>query len=344
MSLELKPDAYKTKLGNPTAKNVLALIADQVNNEGLGWPSMEYIADRTEVNLRTVLRMVQVFAAIGLLTKTRMLRYGKEIPALQVNMALLGTDLREQFAAAYETAQKKKRCTGDESQPVSVECRRDSEPAAASDVAATGKGVAATSKSVAATIPPHPHKGGPLTDPLLTHPPSPQGGTVGGDCEPDPDFNEEQQAHLDRLSGGQREHWERYYRSENEREQRERLEAARRLREMAAEIAELQRAMPTVAAARDWVMRECGWVITGRGKGVEYVIELAIRQDGREPYRPASEMARSWKKFKAHHADMRFSYGPLKFIQLGLWHDERAWPWNQDKMRLESEASAGRVS
>jgi hypothetical protein len=344
MSFEVKPDAYKTKLGNPTAKNVLALIADQVNADGLGWPSMEYIADRTEVNLRTVLRMVQVFAAIGLLTKTRATRFGKSIPALQMNMEMLGTDLRDRFAAAYEIAQKKKRCAGEVGQCAPAECRSDSEETAVADVAETVPDVAATLKSVAATVPPHPHIGGPVIDPLQTLPPEvPQGGTVGESSD-DLTFTPEQQAHLDKLEGGKREFYAEYYRSENEQKAREAAEVARKLRDTAAEIERLQREMPTVDAARDWVMRECGWVVMGRGRGVEYVIELAIRQDGREACRPASEMVKAWKKFKANHACMRFPYGPLKFIQLGLWRDERSWPWDNEKVRREAEACAGRLS
>jgi len=137
MSFEVKPDAYKTKLGNPTAKNVLALIADQVNVDGLGWPSVEYIADRTEVNLRTVLRMIQVFTEIRLIKKTRTERFGKTVPALQVNLARLGTDLRAEFATAYAKAQSK----GGDGAP--GECRRDT----VESVAETAEGVAETQKT-----------------------------------------------------------------------------------------------------------------------------------------------------------------------------------------------------
>ena len=69
MSVDVTPLAYKTKLGNPTAKSVLVLLSDCANDEGYGWPSVERIAEKTEIAARTVMRILQVFVDIGLIEK-----------------------------------------------------------------------------------------------------------------------------------------------------------------------------------------------------------------------------------------------------------------------------------
>jgi hypothetical protein len=69
MSVEVVTPAYKTKLGNASAKLVLVLLAEHANDEGFCFPSVEYIADRTELSVRQVLRVIQVFRNIGLVVK-----------------------------------------------------------------------------------------------------------------------------------------------------------------------------------------------------------------------------------------------------------------------------------
>ena len=162
--IDLIKPAYQTRLGNPTAKNVLVLLTHEVNSRGYGWPSVEYIANYTEVSTRTVLRIIQVFAAIGLLAKVKSPHDGF---AVQIDLHKLGQNLTGDFQRAYAVAQGK---------PVEVdsgECRSDSGVVATVEsVAETQNDVAETQNSVAETVPPHPHKGGPVTDPLLTQPPS----------------------------------------------------------------------------------------------------------------------------------------------------------------------------
>jgi pyocin large subunit-like protein len=69
MSHKITPGAYKTKLGNATAKSILAMLGNVVNADGFGWPSVRYIAKGVEVNPRTVQRIIQVFVDIGLIER-----------------------------------------------------------------------------------------------------------------------------------------------------------------------------------------------------------------------------------------------------------------------------------
>lgn len=152
MSHEVTPIAYKTRLGNLPAKSVLALLADKVNDDGYGWPSLEYIADRTEINLRTVMRVVQVFEAIGLIVKVD--RGPKRCFGMQLVMEKLGADLRVEFRSAYAAAQSKPGTA-------KLRCRRDSE----SPVSETLFDVAETVAGVAETFPPYPLIGGTAKEP-----------------------------------------------------------------------------------------------------------------------------------------------------------------------------------
>ena len=48
---------------------LLVLLADQVNGEGFGWPSMDFIVRLTEQNARTVRRVIQIFIRLELVMK-----------------------------------------------------------------------------------------------------------------------------------------------------------------------------------------------------------------------------------------------------------------------------------
>jgi DNA-binding Lrp family transcriptional regulator len=177
MANELQVLAWRTKLGNSTAKNVLAFVCDSANgSDGCCFPSDGYIAQMTEISERTVARMIEVFEEIGLIKRFKIKRNGKTIRALEVAIPRLGTDLHAEFEEAYARAQGK---AGFGPRI----CRSDSE----NDVAATQNSVAATEKDVAATVPPHPHKGGTVSEPPLNQTlnpkPKPAGARVPG--EPD---------------------------------------------------------------------------------------------------------------------------------------------------------------
>ncbi len=92
MSWENLKDAYRTRLGNLTAKSVLVLIVDEANAEGLAFVGLDRVATLTEINKRTTLRMIQVFGAIDLVNRTEATLKGKLMPAFQVNLTRLGLE------------------------------------------------------------------------------------------------------------------------------------------------------------------------------------------------------------------------------------------------------------
>jgi len=71
---------------------VLRFLAFVANDEVYGWPSNEYIAKNLEINVRTVRRVLQVFGAIGLITRVD--RGPHRVRGLQLNMSMLGGELR----------------------------------------------------------------------------------------------------------------------------------------------------------------------------------------------------------------------------------------------------------
>jgi hypothetical protein len=159
MSWENVKEAYRTRLGNPAAKELLALVIDEANADGLAFVGLDRLVFLTELKKRTVFRVLQVFELIGLVSRTEALLKGHLLPAFQVDLEKLGGDLRQPYAVAYSSVQKK---------PFGQR-RSDTRRT----VAATRKSVAATSGSVAATLPPHPLIGGPSVVPFLSHTPQP---------------------------------------------------------------------------------------------------------------------------------------------------------------------------
>jgi hypothetical protein len=143
MSWENLKDAYRTRLGNLTAKSVLVLIVDEANAEGLAFVGLERVASLTEINKRTALRIVQVFGEIDLVGRTEAWLKGRMKPAFQVNLAKLGMDLSEPFSEAYGKAQRKS---------AGGKCLSDMDEG----VAATRRSVAETRTGVAETQPPDP--------------------------------------------------------------------------------------------------------------------------------------------------------------------------------------------
>jgi hypothetical protein len=151
---------YKTKLGNHTAKNLLAFLAEAANADGNCWPSLQRIANHTEIGTRTIQRMFQVFSEIGLVTKVRCGPHNS--PGFQLNLQKVGTDLRKDFGVAYAAAQS--HAAPDEAKA----CRDDNSDDVAptqSDVVTTTRGVMPTQSGVVATNPPHPLIGRTVIEP-----------------------------------------------------------------------------------------------------------------------------------------------------------------------------------
>lgn len=323
MSHEITPPAYRTRLGNPTAKSILALIADQVNVEGYGYPSVHYIAEKTEINLRTVLRVIQVFVEIGLLAKVD--RGPKKCFGIQLEVSKLGQDLREEFGAAYVRAQRKDKAVPQ----LAVVCAGDVAETPESDVAATGESVAATGKSVAATVPPNPHIGVPVSVPLTSLPPLPPEGA------PADGLTQEQREHLEKLAGTDPERCKRmrsYYLESNahaEVEGRRLLEEERKLHEREQAMRAL---MPDAAAARAWLMQQCGFVDSDRRRSLGGLLEEILQQEaelGNALWVTAPLMAERWRLFVVSGDQVEVHWTPVKFFKFGYWRDTRGWAWKR---------------
>lgn len=170
----IKP-AYETRLGNSTAKCILALIADQANADGYGYPSLDFITYNTEVSMRTVRRVMQVFIELDLLAKVD--RGRRHCPGLQLNTALLGADLKAEYWRHLRAAEGRRlseyELRDDLFADVSETAHSVSETGN-SDVSKTAAEVSRTGKVVSETTPPHPLYCVPLNDPDRPNPHFPQ--------------------------------------------------------------------------------------------------------------------------------------------------------------------------
>ncbi len=111
MSHDLHRPVWNTRLGNLTAKNLLAMLIEEVNDDGFGFPGLEQIVRKTEISRITVLRMLRVFDAMGLSRRFRAQVHvrGEQVwrDCIQVDVSKLGTDLTTEFARCYADAQGK---------------------------------------------------------------------------------------------------------------------------------------------------------------------------------------------------------------------------------------------
>ena len=69
MSMLLMVKAMQTKVGNPLRKLVLLKLADNANDQGECWPSLQYIADQCEISKRSVISHISSLCDSGLLKK-----------------------------------------------------------------------------------------------------------------------------------------------------------------------------------------------------------------------------------------------------------------------------------
>jgi hypothetical protein len=304
--------AWSTRIDNSSAKQLLVLLANECGVSGNGTPRYELLVARSELKPRTVRRLLQVFETIGLIRRYEGINHlGKKAPAIQLNMQMLGSDIRETFDAAYKAASGK--CSVSET-------AQDEDETVSETVAV----VSETAQTVSETEPPHPLKGSPVSFPFI----SPFAGADDGGVELDPG----QLEHLERCRPEDRRQWEIYYCESNrkvieEAEACSRREAANRERE-----AQLRRKMPTLAAAVAWVYAECRFVRVRGHDGFAHLLQEALLQDAgaaREYWRSAAKMAAAWKAYMS--ATLRWRYGPEKFIATGAWLDEQAWPWDEKK-------------
>lgn len=69
MSMLLMVQAMQTEVGNPLRKLVLIKLADNANDKGECWPSLQHIADQCEISRRSVINHINALIESGLLKK-----------------------------------------------------------------------------------------------------------------------------------------------------------------------------------------------------------------------------------------------------------------------------------
>jgi len=151
-----------------------------------------------------------------------------------------------------------------------------------------------------------------------------------GDAVVANELTPEQLEHLDACHPAMRAEFERYYREENAK---------------AAKVTHKADAVPApalefadTAAARAWVMRECGYVENRRRRGVGPVIEAALQTrtgQGETLGALARRMVDAVRKHEKLASRLRYQYGPARFIELGLWLDENKWPWDYKEIERQ---------
>lgn len=68
MSVKCIAWVYDTKVGDPYAKALLAKLADNANDAGVAWPSIELLSEQTEIPMRTVKKKMALLRDLGFIT------------------------------------------------------------------------------------------------------------------------------------------------------------------------------------------------------------------------------------------------------------------------------------
>ncbi|MCK8915853.1 helix-turn-helix domain-containing protein [Haemophilus influenzae] len=69
MSMRLMVQAMNCKVGNPARKLVLLKLADNANDDGICFPSYQYIADKCEMTRRSAINHIEYLIKMGLVRK-----------------------------------------------------------------------------------------------------------------------------------------------------------------------------------------------------------------------------------------------------------------------------------
>lgn len=85
MSMKLMVDALHAKVGNPLRKLILVKLADNANDLGECWPSLQHVADQCEISKSSVARHITGLKESGFLSATPRFKDGEQ----QSNMYLL---------------------------------------------------------------------------------------------------------------------------------------------------------------------------------------------------------------------------------------------------------------
>ncbi len=302
---------------------VLVCLANHCDDNGKScYPSIARIARMSRRSERTVSRVIAALEEDGWITVERGAGRGV-MSRYQIELGRL------------------KRCHG-------VTFSGD-EAAAEKVTSVQEKVTSTTQKGDIHDNPPHPPLGRTVIEPSknLT-PPTPSRGegerAPGEPAAASPEAVEdatpltaEQEAHLATVTDpALRKGFAESYRAQN----RERIQRDREENRELARLERLRESLPDCESARDWVMRECGFVrATGRGIGaVLYGLMALERERGSPPWEAAPRMAAAWRRYVAEGPNLRVQYGPRKFFELGIWRDERGWA--RDEARLARERGA----
>ncbi|HHF5159193.1 TPA: helix-turn-helix domain-containing protein [Haemophilus influenzae] len=69
MSMRLMVQAMNCKVGNPARKLVLLKLADNANDDGICFPSYQYITDKCEMTRRSAISHIEYLIKMGLVSK-----------------------------------------------------------------------------------------------------------------------------------------------------------------------------------------------------------------------------------------------------------------------------------
>lgn len=69
MSMRLMVQAMNCQVGNPARKLVLLKLADNANDDGICFPSYQYIADKCEMTRRSAISHIEYLIKMGLVSK-----------------------------------------------------------------------------------------------------------------------------------------------------------------------------------------------------------------------------------------------------------------------------------
>lgn len=86
MSGEVVGWAMKQHTGSPAAKLVLVKLADNANEQGLCWPSIELLVEHTELGQSTVYKHLAALEVMSKITPCEIIRNGQPLKAYQLNL------------------------------------------------------------------------------------------------------------------------------------------------------------------------------------------------------------------------------------------------------------------
>ena len=75
MSMRLMVQAMNYEVGNPARKLVLLKLADNANDDGICFPSYQYIADKCEMTRRSAISHIEYLIKMGLVSKKERKNY-----------------------------------------------------------------------------------------------------------------------------------------------------------------------------------------------------------------------------------------------------------------------------